>query len=153
MADITGLWGVAKTMWVIGDESDFYTRDEVKADLEGKVASGEMDESEIADLLGMFDAEYEFTPDGRIVCWMRIPEDVPEDELRAALDAGEILGLRDGLIALEEKAWEEHDGVLVYDTGEERELFGEEQSSFDELTLDDEGLLTFGSGMMKLKRI
>ena len=153
MADITGLFGVAKIMSAIGDAPGFCTYDEVKADLERKVAAGEIDEGEMSEYLGMFGAEYEFTPDGRIVCWMKIPEDVPEDELKAALDAGEIIGLRDGFFALEEKSWTERDGKLLYDTGEVREVFGAAESSFDELRFDDEGLLTFGSGMMKLKRI
>ena len=33
------------------------------------------------------------------------------------------------------------------------ELFGEEQSPWDELAFDENGLLPFGDGMMKLRRI
>ncbi|MBR6917118.1 MAG: hypothetical protein IKN38_02950 [Clostridia bacterium] len=151
--ELIGRYGVEKLMSVIGDAPGFYTAEEVKADLEKKVASGEVDEGEMNEYMQMFDAIYEFSPDRKIVTWMKIPDDISAAELKEALDAGEITALCDGFFSLEEKEWKEQDGKFVYDTGEERELFGEAQSSFDELKFDDEGLLDFGSGMMKLKKI
>ena len=41
---------------------------------------------------------------------------------------------------------------IDYDTGEQREMFGEPQSSWDELTTED-GLLVYGSGFFRLKKI
>ena len=79
---------------------------------------------------------------------------VSEEEIKAALEEGEIAGYKDGLFTTgEDREWKAVDGKYYYDTGEHRELFGEEQSPWDELAFDENGLLPFGDGMMKLRKI
>ena len=150
--DIVGVYEVVKIPAYIDGEFKAYGRDEVKADLEKKLAAGEIEEEELSDGMSDFDTEFEFTADHRIITWVPVPADVSEEEIRAAVEAGEIGEVKDGRIAAEEKAWKTEDGKYYYDTGEYRETFGETQSSWDELTCDDEGLLNFASGLMKLKK-
>ena len=45
------------------------------------------------------------------------------------------------------------DGKFFYDTREEREILGEKQSPWDELAADEEGLIPFADGFVKLKKI
>ena len=153
MAEITGRYEVAKTFYMVGDDMGLHTREEVATDLEAKVASGEMEREEASEFLGLFDALYEFTPDGKINTWMKIPDDVSEEEIKEAVEAGEIAAVDNGYMLAEQKEWFEEDGKFFYDTEEYREIAGEEQSSVDELTFDEEGLLNFGSGMVKLKKV
>ena len=153
MAEITGRYEVAKTFYMVGDDMGLHTREEVATDLEAKVASGEMEREEASEFLGLFDALYEFTPDGKINTWMKIPDDVSEEEIKEAVEAGEIAAVDNGYMLAEQKEWFEEDGKFFYDTEEYREIAGEEQSSVDELTFDEEGLLNFGSGMVKLSKI
>ena len=79
-------------------------------------------------------------------------DDVSEKDIKAALEAGEIKAVKDGYFTMGEKEWKAADGVYYYNTGEHRELFGEEQSPWDKLEFDADGTLPFG-GMMVLKRI
>ncbi|MBQ7671284.1 MAG: hypothetical protein IJS45_11305 [Clostridia bacterium] len=153
MAELIGKYAVAKTFFAIGDDVALFTREEVEADLEAKIASGDMEREEASEYLGIFDALYEFTTDGKINTWMKLPEDVSEEEIREAVEAGEIAAVDNGYMLAEQKEWFEEDGKFFYDTEEYREIAGEEQSSVDELTFDEEGLLNFGSGMVKLKKI
>ena len=44
-------------------------------------------------------------------------------------------------------------GKFYYDTGEHREVFGEVKSSWDEIAFDEDGLMTFMSGMAKLRKL
>ena len=152
MTDIVGVYEVVKIPAYIDDEFKAYSRDEVKSDLEKKLAAGEIEEEEMLDEMSSFDSEIEFTADHRVITWIPLPADFSEEEIRAAVEAGEIGEVKNGRFAAEEKEWKSVDGKLYYDTGEYREVLGEVQSSWDELICDDEGLLNFASGLMKLKK-
>jgi hypothetical protein len=78
---------------------------------------------------------------------------VPEEAIKQALESGEIKEVKDGYFTVQEKEWKAVDGKYYYDTGEHRELFGEVQSPWDELKTDEDGLLDFSSGMVKLKKV
>lgn len=151
VADLIGFWEVAKARSFVGGKFDFFTLDEVKAELEAKKASGELDEDPEEMMQGFY-TRVEFTEDGKVRSWMKAPAGVTDEEIEAALVAGELIGWKDGLMCLEEKVWKEENGAFLYDTGEHREIFGEVKSSWDELALNDEGLLPFGSGMILLRK-
>ncbi|MBQ7171813.1 MAG: hypothetical protein IJR89_06015 [Clostridia bacterium] len=146
---LVGVWKVERTMALLGGDFRFCARGEVEADLDARGA----DEEERREALQPFDAVIEFTADRRVLTRVKVPEGLSGEELSAALAAGEISDLRDGAFTVGETAWKTADGRCFYDTGESREVCGEEQSSWDELTPDGEGLLPFGSGMMMLKKI
>lgn len=151
--DIVGTYEIAKAMSFVGGEMGFYTLEEVEADCKQKLASGEMDEDDVRMQTQTFGSRVEITADHLIKQWMKIPEGITEEQIREALEAGEIKEVKDGCFNGGENKWKFVRGAFYYDTGEQRELFGEAQSSWDELKFDDEGLLEFGSGMMKLRKL
>ena len=150
-ADLIGFWEVAKARSVVGGKFDFFTPDEVRAELEAKQAAGELDGDPEEAMQG-FNTRVEFTEDGKVRSWMKLPAGVSEADIEAALAAGELIACADGMMCLEEKEWKEENGAFLYNSGEYREMFGEVQSPWDELKLNDEGLLPFGSGMMLLRK-
>ncbi|MBP5354768.1 MAG: hypothetical protein J6Y67_06500 [Lachnospiraceae bacterium] len=150
-ADLIGCWKVAKARSFVGGKFDFFTLDEVKAELEAKQAAGELD-GDPAEMMQGFNTRVEFTEDGKVLNWMKAPEGVSEEEIQAALASGELTAWKDGMMCLEAKEWKEEDGKILYNSGEYREIFGEVKSPWDELSLNDEGLLPFGSGMVLLRK-
>ena len=151
VTDIAGLYEVAKTMAVVGGEFDLFSKEEVAAELDRKKAAGEIDDSSYAMSMQGFGICVEFTKSHQVVQWMPVPAGVTEEQINAALESGQILDFNGEAIAMSKKPWKYLNGKYWYDTGEQRELFGEKQSSWDELKFDEEGLLEFG-GMMKLRK-
>ena len=152
MTGIEGMYEVAKAISVIGDGFGFFTRAEVEADLNKRIEAGTCDEYEAADALGLFNAMIEFTADRKVITWMKVPEGVSEEEMKEALESGEIKGIKNGYFYTDASAYKSVGGKFYYDSGSESEIFGEKQSPWIELTCDEDGLLNF-TGMMKLKKI
>ncbi len=150
--DIVGTYVVAKMMSMIGDKFDIFPVEDILAELEKKVAAGEVDEDELKQTKSLLAAQYEFTDDHKVKARMKVPEGVTEEQIKAAIDADEIHDYKDGYFTGEMKEWKAVGGKYYYDTGEQREMFGEPQSSWDELTTED-GLLVYGSGFFRLKKI
>ena len=144
---IVGVYSVAKSMAFINGKIGVYSYDEVKADLDKKIADGEEPDD---DALSMFEMKVEFTPDHKVLQWMKLPDGVPEEEIKAALESGEIAAVRGDSFCTKALEWKCADGKYYYDTKEHREVFGEALSSWDELVFED-GLLKF-SEMMMLKK-
>ena len=149
MTDIVGVYEVAKSFAFVGGEMGTYSKDEIMADLKKQNA----DEDEINDEMRAFDTRIEFCADHKVITWMKLPDGVSDEEIAAAVEAGEIGEVRDGYFSAGEKEWKAADGKYYYNSNEHRELFGEEQSPWDELKFDADGLMEFASGMMKLRRI
>jgi hypothetical protein len=149
---VVGRYAVAAALSLVGEDFGMHTREQVEADLQRRQAAGEIDGDEVRDGMQSFSVAVEFTPDHRVIQWMPLPDGVSDEEIRAAVEAGEIGEVRDGFFAVEEKEWKAAGGKYYYNTGEYRETFGEVQSPWDELIPDDDGLLPFGSGTMKLRR-
>ena len=80
-----------------------------------------------------------------------LPDGVPEEAIKAALESGEIAAVADGYFCARAQEWKCVDGKYYYNTGEHREAFGEELSSWDEL-VEEDGLIKFGSGMTMIKK-
>ena len=147
---IVGKYAPAKTMAVVNDSFGLYTKEEIEAEFKRKQDAGEDPDT---DALRMLDMTVEFTADHKVIQWMKIPEGVSEEMIKQALEAGEIKAVSDGYFSMALQEWKCVDGKYYYDTGEHREMFGEVQSSWDELKFDEDGLLDFASGMMKLKKV
>lgn len=150
---IVGKYEVVEAMAFLGGEFKRFPKEEVKADLDKRLAAGEIDGEEVKDTMRTFDTVIEFTPGHKVRTWMPLPEGVSDAELREAVESGEILAVDGGMFAVEEKKWKSLDGKYYYDTGEHRESFGETLSSWDELKTDENGRVEYGSGMMMLKKI
>lgn len=146
--EIVGKYSVAKSMAFIGGNIGLFTYEEVKADLDKKAADGEDADPE---MLSAFSMKVEFTPDHKVLQWMKLPDGVPEEAINAALESGEIAAASDGYFCARAQEWKCVDGKYYYNTGEHRESFGEELSSWDEL-VEKDGLIKFGSGTMMIKK-
>ena len=151
---IVGKYRVAKAMAMLNGDFGIFPAEEVKADLDRQLAAGEIDEDEYHNSLMIFDTIVEFTADHKVIQWMKLPEGVSDEQIKEAVEEGEIYAVADGYFADSRiKPWKAVDGKYYYDTGETREVFGEKQSSWDELTVNEEGLLPFADGMMMLKKL
>ena len=147
---IVGRYEVAKACSVIGDDFRLCTRAEIEAEMKRMQDAGEEPDD---DMLSAFSAIVEISADHKIYQWMKLPDGVSDEDIKEAIEAGEITAVKDGYFCLGSNEWKCLDGKYYYDTKEHREVFGEIRSPWDELTFDEEGLLNFGSGMMKLKRM
>ena len=147
---IVGKYEVAKCFTMVNSEFGLFSKEDVLADIAKR---GEIDEEEKQELLRGFDPIVEFTADHKVLQWMKLPAGVSDEEIKAAVEAGEIGPVENGYFSMGEKPWKALDGKYFYDTGEQREVFGEAQSSWDELKEDEDGLLDFASGMLKLRKL
>ena len=152
MKDIVGRYEVAEAMAFIDGEFAMFPREKAEADLKKRLAAGEIDESEVADGLRAFGLTVEFTEDHRVIEWMKLPDGVSDEEIKEAVEAGEIGEVKDGMFAAGEKEWKALGGRYYVNSGEQREIFGETKSPWDELVFDENGLLVY-SEMMKLRRV
>ena len=153
LTEIVGKYRVAKMMGMVGDNFALFTKDEIAEDLKKKVEAGEMAEEETAETLSPFDYVIEFAEDRKIKTWMKVPAGVTEEQIKEAIEAGEIGEVVDGYFVIEEKDWKSVGGKYYYDTGEYREIFGEVKSPWDEIAPDENGYIPFGGGMMLLEKI
>ena len=153
LTEIVGKYRIAKMMGMVGGNFALFTKDEIAEDLKKQVAAGETEEEEAAETLSQFDNVVEFAADHKIKTWMKVPADVTEEQLKEAIESGEIGEVADGYFVIEEKEWKSVGGKYYYDTGEYREIFGEVKSPWDEITFGENGMIPFADGLMLLERI
>ncbi len=151
MTDIVGTYAIYKTFFAIGEEFGMFTEAEVKAELDRKVAAGEMDGEMAAEYLGAFGGRVEFTADHRLVSYAKIPDGVTEEMIKEAIEAGEISEVKDGFYKEKDTEWKAVNGKYYYDTGREQMIMGK-TTSWEELTLNGDEC-SYGSGMILLKKI
>jgi hypothetical protein len=152
MTGIVGRYEVAEAMSFANGDFEMHSREAVAADLEKRIAAGEIERDEAAGEMRAFDAVIEFFADHTVKEWMKLPDGVSDEEIKEALEAGEIGEVKDGMFVAGEKEWKALGGRYYYNTGEYREIFGEVKSPWDELVFGDDGLLAYGE-MMRLRRI
>ena len=152
MTGIEGRYEVAKALAMVGDNFGFFTRAEVEEDLKKRAEAGTVDEHDAAEALRLFNAVVEFTTDRKVIMWMQLPEGVSDEEIKNALEAGQIKAIKDGFFYTDASEFKSVDGKFYYNSGSEYELFDEKQSPWMPLDCDEEGLLNF-SGMIKLRKI
>jgi len=150
---LIGCYKVAKMFGFIDGKMALYTPEEILADVKNQIAAGDSEPAELAEYERNLGTIYEFCEDGRMLGWMKIPEGTPQDAIDAALAAGQLLGVKDGLFCREAKAWKEENGECFYDTEQKREVLGEALTSWDKLELNEDGLLPFASGTLLLEKL
>ena len=150
---IVGRYAVAKTFSLVNDTPGLYSREEVEAYVNEQTAAGKMDPEETASIFQAFNFETEFTEEHTVDSWMKAPETVSEADIKKAVEAGEIIAFKDGYALMHRSEWKCIGGKFYYNTNEHREVFGEEQSPWDELTCDEDGYLNMAGGMIKLKKL
>ena len=151
--DVVGRYGVEKIMTMVGDDFDFFTRGEVKTELEKQLKNEEIDEDEMNETMGMFDTVVEFTADHEVKSWSKIPDGVTDEEIAEAVESGEIAEVKDGYMLTEQTEWKSLGGKYYYDSHEYGEVMGVVQSPWKEFAPGDDGCIPYASGFMKLKKI
>ncbi len=96
------------------------------------------------DLKKLANAIYEFASDGSFNTKMALPEGVTMDDLDE--DEKAMLGA-DGLFTISTQSWKEEGGKFLLDSGEHREVFGEVQSSWDEISQNHDGSITINGSL------
>lgn len=134
--DVKGIWKVNKIM---GFDDDY---NQVWKDAEAIIndPSADSDEKQMAK------AQVEFGDDGFVKMMMSLPEGVSQEEIDEAVAAGEIEVCGNMMVA-EKHPWKEEDGKVLYDSGTEGEVLGEEVSPWLEITETEDGIEMF---MLKL---
>lgn len=117
-----------KSFSVVNDLPGLYTKDEVKADLEKKAAAGEIGEDEVAEYLSAFNTVVEFCESHKVKIWMPLPPGVTTEQIEEAVKAGQIEDCDGERFCAQTKPWKSIGGKYYYDTGEQREIFGEAKS-------------------------
>lgn len=120
--------------------------------VEEAIEDRQKNNGDIRDLMRIQSTLIEFTADGKVREWMKLPDGVSEEMLKAAMEAGEIEAAEDGYACRTKTVWKEENGKAFYDTGIQGTVLGEKQSSWAELTKED-GLLVYGSGLMRLQKM
>ena len=153
MKDIVGRSVTYKSFAFIDGKAGAFTKEEIEADCKAKIAAGEMEESDLAEYLSIFDSAVVFTDDHKVEWWMKIPAGVPEEEIQKALEAGEISEVKDGMFLRGTQEWKAVGGKYYYNTEEHRELYDEVQSPWDELVLAADGTIALNEGLTIIKKI
>ncbi|MCR5329569.1 MAG: hypothetical protein K6E62_00065 [Lachnospiraceae bacterium] len=152
MLEITGRYRTVRAFGFVDGKMDLFTKEEVKAENDKKLAAGEIDEHEAQQAMMAFETVAEIGDDHKISYWTKVPEGTSEETIKEAIEAGEIEEYRDGMFCSKKQPWKYVKGKYYYDTGEHVELFGEVQSPWAEITYDEDGLLILMGGMCRMKK-
>ena len=144
MKEIVGDYEVLMTMCFNGKSLELMSKEDLKEQ--------NLNEEMMQMCLQAFDLRYEFKDNHELKIWMKIPANVPKEQIDEAIASGELGEVIDGFFCRESKEWKAVDGKYYYNTGETREVFGEQRSSWDELKVGA-GMIEFADGSMVLKKI
>lgn len=150
---IVGKYAVEKVMTMVGNKFGMFTKEETKFDLDKKLKSKKISKRDYSQTMDLFDSIIEFTADHKVLSWAKIPDGITDKMLKDAIESGEVKYVSDGFFCTEENEWKCVDEKFYYDTRQEREISGQKVSSWDELTEDENGYISFGSGFMMIKKI
>ena len=129
--DIIGKWNIA--------EAKVFNAASLK--LEWLTAADIMADEAIDDYVKQsLGYSYLFTEDGKAQVLMPIPANIPKEQIDAAIASGEVKLFDDSTMVLEEKAWKEEDGKLLFDTGAKGEVLGETVSPWVEIKESGNGI-------------
>jgi hypothetical protein len=150
MNDIVGKYKIVKSLAMVGDNFDMYTREEALADANKRKAAGEIDDHELWEsVLCMFDSVIEFTADHQVKIFTPIPPYASKKEIDEAVASGEIT-IVDGMIdSGDNYEWKAVNGTYYYDSREEAEIMGEKVSPWKKLEPDSDGLINFEPFVIK----
>lgn len=128
--NVTGKWKIAASLTVDDDGKQVWkTVEEIKSDPEADPFD-----------LQMYDSIFIFSEDGFVRTIVALPDDTPQEEIDAAVEAGEIELYEPGFIAMEKTPWKEEDGKVFFDSGVEGEVFDEKVDSWTEIIPTDDGI-------------
>jgi len=92
--------------------------------------------SEIRERKAMIAVVLDVKPDGKVYIYTAIPEDATQEQIDAAIAAGEIT-IVDGMIGGDSSDWEDRNGEMWINSGIEGEAFGEATDPWIKVSSDD----------------
>lgn len=122
MKNLVGKWVVAETMQF----------NEEKCSLEWTKVEDLLSKGVDRETAMLLDTVVIFQEDGTIDFLCPLPDGVSQDEIDAALAAGQ-LKLKDGMMMMDAKHWKEENGIILTDTGAKGEVLGEQVGPWVEL--------------------
>ncbi|MDD6799783.1 MAG: hypothetical protein PUE85_05125 [Firmicutes bacterium] len=134
--NIIGRWGVSAVMSFADGDFKWVTEEE-SANIE------DFDTSTFSQVM-------EFTPDGKLLNMIKIPENTPQEEIDNAVSAG--MTRVDDYLVTGQQEWKEEDGKILYNSGVQGEVLGEEVSPWAEIAVDDNGEITVME-MIRMKKL
>ena len=140
MTDIVGIYKVVKMPNFHGD-FQLSTLDKIVADLKKSGAKGEELESQINETKMMFGQQFEFSSDHKLRIWVST-EDMPQEDLKEALDSGEAIASKDGFLCFDESDWKVVKGA--YYVSDE-----EDESGWHKLEPDSNGEMEYRMFVIK----
>lgn len=141
MTNLVGKWKITHMLY-FNDKSDHMEWMTV----EDILAGDDVDR----DMIMVLSSIVEFDEDGIWRMLAPLPEGVSQEEVDAAVAAGEIR-LKDGLMFFDEKKWKVEDGVNYTNTMPEGELLGEKMGPWEKVTEFEDG--TIGFSFYRLARV
>ena len=90
--------------------------------------------------LEMYNSIFVFSEDGFVRTIVALPEDTPQEEIDAAVEAGEIELYEPGFVAMEKTPWKEENGKVFFDSGVEGEVLDEKVDPWTEIIPTDDGI-------------
>jgi hypothetical protein len=123
MKRLKGKWVVAETMQFNEDKCILEWKK-----VEDILSKGEMDR----EMTMLMKTMVLFQEDGTIEFLCPLPEGVSQEEIDAAIAAGQ-LKLKDGMMVMDQKHWKEEEGRILTDTGAKGEVLGEQVGPWEEL--------------------
>ncbi len=124
--DIIGTWKINKILRMGDGSFEWKTREEIEG----------ADPKDADQTFGMMMV---FEEGGKVFTVLPIPAGVTQEQIDAAVAAGEIKLFGDGLISAGESEWREVDGKILYKTPHRGEVLGEEANPWVELREADDG--------------
>lgn len=91
---------------------------------------------------------FEFTPEGKLLDMMKVPEDMIDAVKEQGMEI-----LDDGYCVLNSSTWKEQDGKFFVDTGIEGEFLGESVDSFAEIKVTEDGCLLHNFDTLLLEKM
>lgn len=153
LKEIVGTYETYMALSFDGESFTVMTKEDALAGLNAGREKGEVSEDQIEMAMMVFNTRTEFTDDHKVITWMKIPSNVSQEQIDAAIASGELGEVKDGYFSPEgPKEWKAVDGKYYYNSGEEREMFGEKQSPWDELKVGGD-MVEYPDGKMVLKKI
>lgn len=123
MKNLLGKWMVAEAMQFNEEKCSLEW-----AKVEDILSKGDLDR----EMTMLVKTVVVFQEDGTIDFLCPLPEGVSQEEINAALAAGQ-LKLKDGMMMMDAKHWKEKGGKIMTDTGAKGEVLGEQVGPWVEL--------------------
>lgn len=128
--NVIGKWKIAAAL-TVNDQFE-----QVWKTVEEMAADPETDPDE----LQMFESVIDFGDDGVIRTAIKLPDDMPQEEINAALESGEYELYAPGFLTIEKRDWKEENGKFKFKANIEGEILDEETDPWTDIVLLESGI-------------